>query len=380
VEIQPQDALLQLRLGNLYVLRKEKAEAIPPLLAASGDPRTAGSASVLLAEAVRDSDLAASALPGAQRAVAAAPLDPRAWEGLVRVLYAAGRPDAAAVTLSTAVRRFPRAPRLRFIQAEGLAETGDTRQAVAVYQSALRQLPDPGAQLMLAMLLARMSVPDQARTAFERAIDLDPTSVPAYLGLAKANLELGLLPQAERAAYSALQVAPEDPEAIFMLGRVLVARGEPETTRTGRELLDRVLQVRPDHADARMQLAQMKLRAGDAAGAARDFEEVLARQPNRLDARQEYTKALQRAGETKAAAEQQTLLSQLQELEQRRYELTSRANQNPRSAEAQCDLGEFYLQHGAYPKALAAYQRALAIDPDSQRAAAGVRAVQAGSL
>lgn len=378
VEAKPGDVGLQLRLGNLHVERRQFDLALAPLEKAAGHPQTAGAASLLLAKGADVPERAATVLPYAQTAVAAAPTDARSWEGLVRVLYTLGKREEAGAALHEALRRFPRVQRFRFMQAEALAQDGSTHESVRVYRAALKAHPDAGAQLMLGLLLARLRQTRDAQQAFTRAIELDPAAVAPYLGLARVNLELGQLDAAEKAAYSALQVAPEDPEAAYLLARVLLARGDAASLRTARELLDRVLAQRPDHMNALYERGVVRLKSGDSRGAVRDLQEVVAVQPERTDARQSYASALRAAGDAKAAAEQQRVAGEIAELEQRRDELTARISQNPKSAAAWCDLGDFYLQHDIYDRALDAFGRARRLEPANARAAAGLRRAQGG--
>jgi len=368
---RPDDPLAQLQLGNLYVDLGRMREALPPLEKAAGHPRTAAAAGLLLAR-VGEKGPHERVIPAAQMAVAAAPKDARSWEGLVRVLYSQGKPELAVAALNEAIRLFPEAQRLRFIQAETLEQDGLNLQAAKVYQKALAKLPDANAQLMLALILARSHAIPEAKRAFQKALELDPGAVPARLGLVKANLDLGLLNEAEQSAYAALQVAPEDPEAMFLLAQVLRQKGDPESQRSSRELLDRVLTLRPEHVDARYAVGQMKLLARDGKGAVREFEEALASQPHRNEIRRSYAEALRLAGEPKRAAQEQALAGQLAEVEQRKNELEQRVDQSPRSAAARCDLADFYLENGAVPLAIKEYERARALEPNNRRAAAGL--------
>lgn len=370
---RPNDRTLQLRLGNLQVERAHPEAALALLREASVGRETAGAASLLLARISEAPALAPEALPAAQQAVAAAPGDPRSWEGLVRILYRMGRRGPAEAALQEAVRRFPNVQRFRFMQAEALTEEGATQQAVATYRAALAKQPEPGPQLMLAVLLARLQRTRDAREAFEKAVALDPSSVAAYLGLARVYQDLGQLDQAEKAAYTALQVAPEDPEAAYVLARVLRARGDG---RTARELLDRVLEQRPQHVDALYERGLVALDAGEARDAVSYLGEVIQRQPERTEARQAYARALRAAGDARGAAEQTRLAGEAAELDQRRNQLTARLSENPRDPDRWCDLADFYRQHGIRERALDAYGRAARLAPRHRRAAEGLASLK----
>lgn len=373
---RPTDPVAQLALGSLLAGAGRRHEAIPPLLVAARDKRTAGAAAVLLAECADDPSRTGPALQGSKVAVEAAPNDPRAWEGLIRCHFARGDRAAADAALQTALRRFPNVARLRFILAERLEQDGDVKEAVRVYGAALKQEPDPGRQLQLAFLLARMQTPDAARVAFQKAVELDPSSVGPYLGLCKTNLELGLVDEAEKAAYSAIQVAPEDPEGAYLLARVLITRGDAESIRTARELLERVLVVKPAHDDAPYQLALCHFRQGSPRQAAALLSRVVAESPDRFDARQNLGKALRQAGDIKAAEEQERLAAELAALEQERTEYVVRISHDPRNPKPYCDLGDFYMKHGAREKAASTYARALALDSRYTRAREGLARAQ----
>jgi tetratricopeptide (TPR) repeat protein len=368
----PGDPFVQVQLANAYLALTRAQPAYTPLAKAVRHPATAGAASQLLSQWGTASGDHAAALPLQQTAVAIAPKDPRTWEGLIRTLFALGKIEPANAALAEAIRRFPAAPRLQFIRAEAMADGGSPLQAAQVYERILAKTPDPDAQLMYAVLLARLKSPQRAKVAFQRAVELNPAELTAYLGLAKVNLDLGLTPEAERAAYSALQIAPEDPEAMYVLGQVLLATAGAEQTDMAEALLKRVTTLRPDHMEARYQYGIARLRHRDPKGAIREFETVIAQQPDRLELRQNYARALAAAGDAAAAKEQQKFAGELAELRQKEGLYTSRADGNPKDVGARCDLADFYLQNGAAARAIREFERALTLAPGNARARDGL--------
>ena len=375
----PEDPLSQLQLGNLHFLRGEDEEALAPLQMAAAHPVTAAPASSLLADWARRTRRYAIALPALQNAVSVGSAQADTWEAFVRTLYGAGESASARTTLDEALRRFPDHARLHFILAEVQANAGDARSAAHTYLDVLQDHPDKDAQLMVAMLLARMSVLEEAYTAFKKAVELDPGSLPAYLGLAKTSLDLGLIQEAEDYAYTALQVGPQDPEAIYVLGRVLLEKGGQGERKTAMELLSRTLEVRPGHLEAQYWLGVGHLRANEARPAAQHFQSVLESDPRRRDARQNYAKALRLLGDTKAADEQSRAAEELARIEQRRSQLSSRIDRAPEDPELRCGLADFYAEHGAYPPAIRLYRRALELAPGHKRALEGLRQAQAAT-
>jgi tetratricopeptide (TPR) repeat protein len=371
-EQHPDDPAAQLRLASGLLARREVGDAFVPLLRASRKPQGAIAASELLLQCGTEYGRYQEALPGLQNAVGALPQKPLVWANLVRALYALGQPGPAEAAQQEAERRFPGAPELAFLRAELLAEGGETRKAVQLYQTTLKRSPIAKGEVALGVLLARMHATQPAKEAFRRAVALDPASGTAYLGLAKTNLELGLTKDAEQAAFSGLQVAPDDPQAIFIVGLVLAKRGGPDDLRTAAELFERAVALNPEHIDAEYQLGALLTSSGDSRAAVRHLESVLQREPERLEARQAYARALRKAGRKEEAAQQDVLAQQLAELEQRRYELTSRVSQKPNDVNARCELGEFYLEHQAVPKAVREFERVLKTAPGHSRALRGL--------
>jgi Flp pilus assembly protein TadD len=258
------------------------------------------------------------------------------------VLYLLNQKGSASSQLQEAIRRFPDAPQLQFLRAQILEQDGKNHEAARVYETALRKHPDAGGFLLQGLLLGKMRAPQPSRTAFLNALKLDP----------------------------------RNPEALYLNGRVLVEKG-PESHAAARQYLEQALALQPQHTEARYYLGVLKLRGGDAAGAARELEQVIQAQPDRIDARQNYAKALRQSGDVKNAAVQETTAGELVRLDARHSQLSNRVSLRPNDPEAHSDLGEFYLQHGALPRAVREFERALALKPGHARAKAGLE--KAGS-
>lgn len=111
--------------------------------------------------------------------------------------------------------------------------------------------------------------PEQARSAYERALALDPRHADAHVNLGCLEHEAGRLEQAERHYRAALSVRPDDATAAFDLGVVLEDLGRLEEALTAYE---QSLAVEPGSADAHYNLARLHDRLGDPAGAIRHLQ------------------------------------------------------------------------------------------------------------
>jgi DNA-binding transcriptional MerR regulator len=111
--------------------------------------------------------------------------------------------------------------------------------------------------------------PSQARSAYERALALDPRHADAHVNLGCLEHEAGRLEAAERHYRAALEVRPDDATAAFDLGVVLEDLGRLDEARAAYE---RALGAEPDSADAHYNLARLHDRLGDTAGAIRHLQ------------------------------------------------------------------------------------------------------------
>lgn len=129
------------------------------------------------------------------KAIELAPLDPQAYQFLARVYLASQQPQQAVVTMAA------------------LAEKKN----------------DAGAFMHLGVLNGSLGQHDGARTAYEKALAIDPKFVPALNNLASVlSVNLGQVDAALVHAAKARELAPADPYVADTLGWVHFLKGEHE--------------------------------------------------------------------------------------------------------------------------------------------------------
>lgn len=105
--------------------------------------------------------------------------------------FRAGEPNQAMQRLEVAIARTPDQPRLRFLRAVLLAESGRTAEAVAVLEKLTQDHPDlPEPYNNLAVLHAARGDIDRARDLLERALRIDPGYLTALENLGDVHVRL----------------------------------------------------------------------------------------------------------------------------------------------------------------------------------------------
>lgn len=113
------------------------------------------------------------------------------------------------------------------------------------------------------------TAPDDARAAYGRAIDLDPTHADAHLNLGRLWHEQGELTTAEEHYRRAAALRPGDATAWFNLG---VALQDLERPAEAVLAYERCLAADPAYADAHFNLAGLHSQEGDRAAALRHLK------------------------------------------------------------------------------------------------------------
>ncbi len=170
-----------------------------------------------------------------------------AWRRLW-LLYAMAISFAAAVTLFFvfARYRFPLAPLITLFAAAGLCGIGDRLRsrdskavrelliglAIAGTAAAFCNWPFAGASdgeatyTNIGRALLDLGRPADAVEPLQRAIDIAPEFLPAYLDLGEARQAMGDAPEAQHCFEQAVRIAPRSAIAQYSLGRQLEKQGE----------------------------------------------------------------------------------------------------------------------------------------------------------
>lgn len=114
------------------------------------------------------------------------------------------------------------------------------------------------------------SSPEEARAAYQRAIELDPDHSDAHVNLGRVLHEEGAPLAAQQHYRRALETDPSHPTAAFNLGVALEDLGRLNEARNA---YLRALELDPDNADAHYNLAGLYERRGDKQGALRHLKE-----------------------------------------------------------------------------------------------------------
>ena len=154
------------------------------------------------------------------------------------------------------------------------AERGEAARAIELYEKTLRL--DPGevrAVLNLAQVRQNLGDPQESIRQCDAALALDPTSGRAYAQRGQSKRLLGDRDGAREDFRKGVDV---EPECALALEEMAASSSSP---REAVEWLTRLLAVRPELHDMRVNRATSFCRMGRFDEAERDFEEVLSKRP-----------------------------------------------------------------------------------------------------
>jgi tetratricopeptide (TPR) repeat protein len=178
-----------------------------------------------------------------------------------------------------------------------------------------------------------------------------PSSPEIHNNLGRTLANAGKLDEAEAEFAKALELNPNDADALLNLGTVAVLRGNPARAE---HLVKQALRANPDHTVALAKLAELRRDAGDLEESERLFREALALDEVSPELYLGQGDVLQRAGKYEEA---EAAFRRVLELD-------------PDSFAAHYNLGVTALQQQRYDDSIAAFEKALALNADHPLASA----------
>ena len=181
-----------------------------------------------------------------------------------------GKPSATAVTPNTIAE----------LRALGYLTAADARTSTDVPEPSL--LPDPKDKieeqnlLHVAMMASEDGRTVEARTAFEKVVQLDNRSEVALLQLGRLEMESRNYTEASRYLRRASEARPDDADVAFEYGQALDLGGD---LAGARHALQGSLKLNPEQPAARLLLGQVCLKSNDPKAAENEFEAALVLQP-----------------------------------------------------------------------------------------------------
>jgi Flp pilus assembly protein TadD len=190
--------------------------------------------------------------------------------------------------------------------------------------------------------LLRQQGPDQMDVHRENRV---MTTIAETLTQALRHHQAGALAQAELLYHKVLQAAPDQVDALHLLGVISYQTGRGDSAL---EYISRALQLKPDFAEAHNSLANVLRKQGKWQEAMAHYLQAVRIQPGYVDAHSNLGNLLWEQGRLKEA------VASLQQVVQLR----------PDDAQAHYHLGVARLQQGNWEEAIAAFRQALRLRQD----------------
>jgi len=304
------------------------------------------------------------------------------------------------------------------IDQQDLFGEGALEQAVTHLQQAAQLAPlDGNFQHRLGEVFLLMENPTDAISVLQKAVQLEPDSIPSRLILAKAFHISGDHNLAKKIAEEIAHDAPKDPESYLLLAKLALQENQDETAL---QYTEHILQTNHQHPEALLTKAEALTALKQYPEALVMFEAAITRNPQSKALRLQHVdltqivkgkqavlkvlenyhtqypddiplqirlgEALADNGHREAAVNtaQQTLqvaellttnqqaqtlkllaglLRQSGQLDQAITHLNNAIDLNPQWSEPHLELGRTYQQRRQYDQALVSYQQAIALDP-----------------
>jgi tetratricopeptide (TPR) repeat protein len=207
--------------------------------------------------------------------------DPRADTLLGDCYSKLGEYEHALAVVEPASRAHPDDLDLAYVTGAALIATGRNRDGIARVQRVAEARRSAEAYLLAGKTWLKIGEPDKAVKDLEAAAAIDPALPGIYTLRGVAREGSFDTAGAESDLRKALELNPNDLEALVHLGAILYTRRELAESKT---YLDRALKIDPDSQFAIYEMALWKSASGQVEAAVRDLEKVVGRDPGWLQA------------------------------------------------------------------------------------------------
>jgi Flp pilus assembly protein TadD/peroxiredoxin len=235
-----------------------------------------------------------------------------------------------------------------------LLDQGLEAQAVVAFQEVAKGSPNASILYRLGNLLLRTGQQDEARVAYERALEIQPDLSEASNDLGTLLAESGDLAGAIERFQAALDATPDYPDALNNLGYALLLSGRGAEAR---QLYEQALKIQPDFPEALNNLGLILGRQGDLDRAESYFRKALEKRPGYGEAANNLATALVARGRSEDAVR---LLQGFLEA-------------HPETEGTYVTLAKVYLSTGHRKEGLEVLDRLLARNPENSVAQELVR-------
>ena len=192
-----------------------------------------------------------------------------------------GEVDGAIESIRKALNRAPENPLLHVALARSLAQDWNTQGALQHYRRAVELAPSSYSVLsQYGLELARRDLNHEAVEILDRALAVRP-NYPLLMEISRILLVLDRRVEATPFLKQAVELAPEQPQAYYYLGRQAQSFGDYEkAARLYRSALER----RPDHLEGLIRLGEVEFQQQNLAEAEDSFGKALSLEPDNVSA------------------------------------------------------------------------------------------------
>jgi enediyne biosynthesis protein E4 len=231
-----------------------------------------------------------------------------------------------------------------------MAKEGDPPAAAEQLNQAIRLAP-ANADLYILLGKSKLDINEfsQAITSFRKAVELNPKLSAAHYGIGLSLSKQHDLVHATEEFRTALSMNPHDPFSFLELGKIDLQKGDLPNAE---KLFQEALRLRPGFAEALAELGKVYQRENASQKAEEAFREALRLQPGYSEASYGLALLLRSQGRNEEAK------PYFAKVEAREQAKTQAGKANALNSEGMKDAAE-----GKLNEALAAFEKALAIDP-----------------
>jgi len=338
------DLWVRMFLADTYRGEGDLVRVIDVLTTPAGDPLD-GEAAALLYQVWKEKGITERARAVARWQVDAEPEVPAGWLNLAEATEKLGDPAAAEKVLREADRRYPDEVQFLAALAASRRGRGDRLGELGVLNELLARAPgDAASWVAKAEAEFDLGRGEEGRRSLARAEELQPADLRTTMRIALLDLQRGAFADAEARLARVSELYPEQYEIAYYLGVARRRAGDEEGALLA---FDRIAENHARFADGRVQVASILEGEGDFAAARAEVERAQARDNSR-ELTYYHASLVARGGDLAGGI----------------AELEAMLRNGKEDAETLYNIGVMRGEARDLDAALAAMERALALDPD----------------